>query len=340
MRPCPILLSLLVGACGPPSLDHVDDSDVASGAPPGIVVVTFNTGSGANIDEETGKAQGYDRADAKWADDHLGNGLAWTPVVQDTRSWLAAVRPDVIGLQELFWDGGCPDLPEVPPFPSACDDWTPEGPPLVSRLLGDDYTVACHPGAPDKCLAVRRAFATLRGCDASLCLEGLRGARVEGCGKGARAGAATLDLAEGGELTVVNVHGNSGATTEDQDCRAALYDTIFVDAGEGSPLADGARNLVLGDLNQDPARLAGIDRSARRWNELVTEARGWTYLTGVGVDVPGTYGPGLVSIDHVVSDALEGACVTPGLTEGEPPVTSRTYFDHLPEVCTARWSGP
>ncbi|MCB9665161.1 MAG: hypothetical protein H6732_13710 [Alphaproteobacteria bacterium] len=327
---------VLLGACVQPpggSVDtDTDGTDVASA----LVLATFNTGSGASIDAATGEAQGYDRTDAAWADDHLGNGIAWIPAVEDVTAWLARVRPDVIGFQELLWDGICPDLPEPPPFPSACDGWTADRPALVNRLLGEDYQVACHLGAPDKCLAVRTEVATIAGCSAPLCLDGLRGVRIDGCGKGARAGAATLELAAGGTLTVVNVHGNSGATGEDQDCRAALYDAIFVDAGEGAPLADGERNVVLGDLNQDPARLAGIDRSARRWNELVTEERGWHHLTAVGVDAPGTYGGGLVSIDHVVSDSFVGSCVAPGITEGEPPVTDKVYFDHVPEVCTAR----
>ena len=50
-------------------------------------------------------------------------------------------------------------------------------------------------------------------------------------------------------------------------------------------------------------------------------------------EAPPTYG-GFVSIDHVLSDFLDGDCVHPGVTEGEPAVYPYPHFDHVPALCT------
>jgi len=89
----------------------------------------------------------------------------------------------------------------------------------------------------------------------------------------------------------------------------------------------------MGDLNTDPYRFAGADPSADRWNDFAGEGAAFHFISPVGEDAPGAYG-GLADIDHVISDALSGGCVVPGVSEGQPAVTDLTYFDHHPVVCT------
>jgi len=63
---------------------------------------------------------------------------------------------------------------------------------------------------------------------------------------------------------IVNVHGSSGFTDADLDCRQAQFGQVFVDMGDGKPAANGERNVIMGDFNTDPVRAAFLDWSPRR----------------------------------------------------------------------------
>ena len=180
---------------------------------------------------------------------------------------------------------------------------------------------------------MRKAFGSIRQCeDEDFCLEGLDGERVDGCGGGARVARATIDLVRGGQITVVNYHGSSGALPDDMDCRAQQVQQVFVDM-DGEPGANGGRNVVMGDLNTDPARVPGwLDPSSREWNEYVGGDQPFQRVSPFGTDVIPTYTGGL-NIDHVASDAFTGECYAPGATPGFEPVYEYILFDHKPLVC-------
>jgi hypothetical protein len=318
--------ALALAACG-------DDEPHAPPPPPGMVVVTFNTGTNDGLGHDGQPDDGYGSAEAALADDHYGNGLSWRAVVEDVQAFFAAVDPDVVVFQEIFYSGECPAVHESARAGFVCETWQPGDPTVAEVVLGAGFQVACHVGHPDKCAAVNRRLGTFRGCDADLCLEGLDGAEVPGCGSGSRVGRGVIELAGGGELVVVNVHGSSGVEQADQDCRAAQFAQVFVDLGDGEPAANGARNLVMGDFNTDPARLVDIDESAQLLVSHVGEGKRFHFVTSAGLDAQPTYA-GLFNIDHVISDALGGSCWHAGITDGHPPVTDMVYFDHRPAVCT------
>ncbi|MCB9537236.1 MAG: hypothetical protein H6704_13370 [Myxococcales bacterium] len=315
---------------GPPDAAPVEDAGA-----PGLVVVTFNTGSTPDLPHDRPPDDGYGQAEADLTDAHYGSGLAWRPFVDDTRRFFADLDPDIVVFQEVFWPGDCPAVPAEARVGFVCEDWTPGDPTVAERVLGPDYQVACHPGHPDKCAAVHRRVGTFRGCDAPFCLEGLTGGRVEGCGRGARVARGVIDRVDGGTLTLVNVHGTSGISRDDQACRTAQVEQVFVDLGDGRPAADGAVNLVMGDLNTDPGRLTGFDASADRWLDFVGPEHAFHWLTAIGPTAPRTYG-GAATIDHVVSDTLTGPCTYAGAPDGPPLPTEAVFFDHVPIVCTLR----
>jgi hypothetical protein len=153
------------------------------------------------------------------------------------------------------------------------------------------------------------------------------------CGSGSRIGRGVVDLVGGGTITVVGVHGSSGITLDDQACRERQFDQVFVDLGlgDGEPAANGAVNVILGDFNTDPLRLADGDTSAARVAEFVGEGKRFHFINDVGRMAAPTYA--IFNIDHVISDGFTGSCVVPGVTEGVPPVTDAVYFDHKPIVC-------
>jgi len=211
-----------------------------------------------------------------------------------------------------------------------CEGWEAGDPTVIEEVLGPTYQIACNLGRPDKCAAVRLGFGNFVGCDRPLCLDGLDGMRVPDCGSGSRVGRGVIDVNEGGTITLAHVHGSSGITAEEQGCRESQFEQLFVDL-DGTPAADGDANLVMGDFNTDPVRLASGDTSAMRLAELVDE-NGFAFVSDTDRRSPATYN-GVVSIDHVISDVFTGRCEAIGVTEGTTPIMDAVYFDHVPILC-------
>jgi hypothetical protein len=297
-----------------------------------FTVVTFNTGTTEGLDHDAPPDDGYGSAQAAISDMYYGDGLAWPRALEDARVFFAVASPDIVAVQEMFHSAECEAIPVEQRAGFVCETWQAGDPTVIQTMLGPDYQIGCHLGKADKCIAVHRRFGTLRGCAEGLCLDGLAGAEVEGCGGGSRVGRAVIDLVGGGSLTVVNVHGTSGITDQDLACRQRQFEQLFVDLGIGDgPAANGAHNVILGDLNTDPARLADFDPSAELFLSHVGKGKRFHFVTEAGPEATPTYGG--VNIDHVVSDRFEGTCWHAGITEGHPPVTDMTYFDHKPAVC-------
>lgn len=309
-----------------------------------LLVVTFNTGTSEGVVDSEAGDDGYGTAQAALSDTWYGDGLAWRPAVEATRSWFDRFSPDLVVFQEIFWTGECAAIPEEAHEGFVCADWTEGAPTVAEAVLGPDYQVACHPGKPDKCAAVHTRVGTFEGCEGSFCLEGLRGATVEGCGSGARIGTGTVvDEAGVPVLQLTNIHGSSGLSSYDQACRVAQIAQVFDAMGEGPPAVDPALpDIVMGDLNTDPHRFAAADTSATEWatrvplDPSVSRDHGLYFVSPVGEDAPGSYA-GVADIDHVLSDAWSGACDRTLLDGTAPnPVYAPAYFDHRPVVCELR----
>lgn len=296
-----------------------------------FTAVTFN--SGTTQGQPWTPDSGYADEQAAVSDLRYGDGLAWLPSIANTTAFFATLKPDLVAFQEIFHPGDCPTVPTDGGTGFLCDSWRAGDPTVAQQVLGAGYQVACHLGKPDKCVGVKRSFGTIAGCASDLCLDGLAGSKIDGCGGGSRVGRGVIDLASGGTLTVVSVHGTSGLSTDDQGCRVKQIDQIFVDFGLGEgPAAKGAPLLILGDFNTDPDRLAPADASAVRWRNFVGPRKGFDFLTSIGAKAQPSYG-GVINIDHMISDRLKGTCWAAGVTEGHPDVNDFVYFDHKPHVC-------
>ena len=325
MPPRWILLTVSLVACsdGP--------SEATPPAKLTFKAVTFNTGTAGVIAPDKG---GLTKEQVIAQNEHYGNGLAYPPVIEDTRRFFARESPDVVALQEVFFSGRCPEIPAASHDPFVCATYQQGDPTVVQLILGPDYQVACHQETPDKCVAVHRRFGRFAGCAEDLCLDGVVGRKVDGCGSSVRVGRVVIELASGGRLTVVHVHGTSGFKASDVDCRVQQIARVFEDLGLGDgPAIQGEHNLILGDFNTDPGRMD--EASAQAWRERVGEGKAFRFVSPVGTEVTPSYA-GLFNIDHAASDAFEGACVIMGASEGTEPVTEIPYFDHKPLVCTLR----
>ena len=299
-----------------------------------FVVVTFNTGSGAGGMGPAAVDGGFGAAEAMVGDVHYGHGLAFVPVVEDTRAFFAALQPDVVFFQEIFHSPDCALVPPEGRPGFVCETWMPGDPTVTQVVVGPDYQVACHDGKPDKCVAVHRRFGRFAGCALDFCDNALVGAPVTGCGSGTRIGRGVIERVNGTRLTVVNVHGSSGLEFADMECRARQYQRLFEDHGlMDGPAANGERNMVAGDFNTDPGRFFADDPSAAKIVEHVGRNKRFEFVTEVGERATPTYA-GLANIDHVISDAFTGSCWAAGITPGHPAVTSAVHFDHRPLVCT------
>ena len=343
------MLSLVLCACGeselardgggpdsgqdaaPPRDAFVVPVDAARGA--GLRVVTFNTGTTDGLRHDDPPDDGYGSAQALISDTYYGNGLSWPRAIEDTRAFLAALDADILVFQELFHSPECETIPSEGRAGFVCERYVSGDPTVAQTILGSDYQVACHLDKPDKCAAVHRRVGTFRGCDSDLCLDGLQGARVMDCGGGSRVGRGVIDLVGGGSLTLVSMHGSSGAALSDQGCRVAQLRQVFEDLGTGDGAgANGSVNLIMGDFNTDPFRLGVLDQSARFLEERIAESSGFHALTAWPEEHPRTYAA-RVDIDHVISDRLSGTCFAAGITPGTRGPTEMIYFDHRPIVC-------
>ena len=301
-------------------------------APIALRVVTFNTGTTGGARHDLPPDDGYGSAQASICDQYYGNGLSWVPVMNDTRDFLARIDPDVIVFQEIFHPEECVNIPPSAQTGFYCEGWTPGEPTVAQYVLGPNWQVMCNLGKPDKCAAVHQRVGRFQGCAQDFCIEGMAGGTVPNCGGGSRVGRGVIDLIDGRTVTLVNFHGSSGVTSSDQQCRERQIEQVFVDLGDGQPGANGTRNLVMGDLNADPVRQALIDSSARRWGDFVGDTLPFHFISDVGRNAAPTYAS-FFNIDHVISDVFEGRCFVPGVTQGEPEVSSITFFDHKPIVC-------
>lgn len=311
-----------------PAADGGDavDRDGSDQGPSTFVAVTFNTGIHPTVGVD-----GFTHQQKEYLDTYYGHSLCWGPAIDQARAFLDSVQPDVVTFQEMFDIEKCQDIPAEARVGFVCENWTPGSATVEELILGPDYQVACNWHKSDKCAAVKKEFGTFKGCSDDYCLDGLYGSTINNCGQGARIGRGIIELSGGGIITIVNVHGSSGVSGDDKECREKQVEQVFIDLGDGDPAVNGELNLVLGDFNTDPRSPSALalDSSARRWADFVGSDKAFNFIN----EYVKTY-ENLFCIDNVVSNVLSGTCWYPGFSQGHPAISPEGFFDHTPTVCT------
>jgi len=350
-----VLLAIAPAACGTSSTGTPDagadvglridavvrDGDTAQVAaePLKFTVMTFNAGTSSgqlhSKDEAEGNGDGYTDEHAQEVDAHYGNSLSWNPAEAKTIEFLADLKPEIVAFQEIFHDPWCEDIEAKPELDLVCNDYSPDRPYQMERLLGDDYQIACNLDAEDRCAAVRKDFGRFVGCPLDeVCFGGIRGPGLGdiGCSEAARIGSIEIELIDGRLLVLVNAHANAGMKDSNMECRKHQFQQIFLDRGDGKPAAFGEANLIMGDLNTDPFVLAATDPSAAELNKYVGEGKPFHYISSDSAEGPPTHVT-TMRIDHVISDVIGGSCVVAGESPGVEPIMETTVFDHRPVIC-------
>jgi endonuclease/exonuclease/phosphatase family metal-dependent hydrolase len=295
-------------------------------------VMTFNCGT---TNQVLHKGQGgYTAEHGDLIDASYRNNLAWAPAEEALRQFIAAHQPQVVVLQEVYYDGWCEtdDLELPSGLDMVCDGYDKDAPLQIRRLLGDQYHAACAWHFADLCVGVRKDFGQLAACQDEVCIDALPGTPVDGCSSSARVARAEITLVAGGELTVVAVHTNAGMSYDDQECRGKQFAQVFEDSGDGAPAASGTANVAMGDMNTDPFAFVGADSSLDVWNKYVGEGKPFHYISADSYEDPVTHVT-FMHLDHVISDSVIGECLVHGESPGTQPVMDSSFFDHRPVVC-------
>lgn len=295
-------------------------------------VMTFNVGTASMLVKgHSGLANEYGSDDALISDKYYGNGLAWKKALLPVAALIVETSPDIIGLQEVFDPEECKNIPIQYHREFICNNWQSGDLTVLQLILGDDYQVACHLNDSQKCIAVKKSFGKIRGCDSNVCLRFLEGQIFKGCGGRTRLGRAVIDRKNGESITVTHIHATSGLSIKDKDCRNKQFRAIFEDWGDGVPGASGPQNIVFGDFNTDPDRMAWMDKSAKTLSEYLNNGS-FRKINSEERQNRATY-LGIVNIDHIISDSFQGDCFSPGITAGTDYVLSYSFFDHVPSIC-------
>ena len=111
-----------------------------------FTAVTYNVGTNPGLAHNADPNDGYTQTQADISDDWYGNGLAWLPAIDAATLFFAALEPDVVAFQEIFFSEECAQIPATfhPGF--ACETWQPGDPTVAQLVLGPSYQIACNPG--------------------------------------------------------------------------------------------------------------------------------------------------------------------------------------------------
>ena len=231
---------------------------------------------------------------------------------------LAALRPDVVALQETLPDHLCEGVPPVDNGHVCSEEYAE---PQVRRLLGPDYSIVCEESNFIECIGVRIDVGEILGCElGGLCMSDRVVSIALGCRTHLTVFAAAVTIGERA-FDIVNAHPENRSA----ECRLDSLRQVF----DGDLIRE-EEALVLGDLNLDPWR--GDDVSTEYWNTQVGPTLAFYYHSGPAERVPPHptifYPLFRRTLDHVASNFLAGSMLTLGEAEGTVRLDGGGGTDH------------
>ena len=252
---------------------------------------------------------------------------------------IAALRPDVVTLQETYNEDLCADKPAEKNKKRVCWHWGEREPQYQARrLLGDDYTIVCDNRSYFECLGVRRDVGTIAGCEPGDLCRGtamIAAPAPDVCDPHAAVFAVDA-VVRGVDVRIVDAH----PAASNRECRTQQLQGLFERYMGATPVALPDRNmLIMGDLNLDPFSADYTDSAIDVWRAHVGDRKEYYYLNGPAEhDPPYSTNSGR-AIDHVVSNFAKGRCITLGRAPGQPRLDGSVGdafpegTDHSPILC-------
>lgn len=265
-------------------------------------------------------------------------------IEKEVAAALAAIKPDIVALQEVFNDDLCEGFTEKNKERVCYGNKDREPHYQVRRLLGDDYTIVCDDRSHFECLGIRKEVGVIPGCEpGGLCLGSalVAAPAPESCD--AHPSIFGVDAVVGDvSIRIVDAHPSASIL----DCRAGQLQGLFEGYAGAPPVADPALNLlIMGDINLTPFT-DYTDSSIDIWRAHVGDGKAFYYLSGPAEhDPPWPTNAGR-AIDHVITNFATGHCVTMGRSsearrlDGTFGDTDPEGTDHSPLICELRFDKP
>lgn len=345
---CLAVALLCPGCLGPPAVDRGGDDPDVSSAPqdlsirdlppdtrtwpdsawpeasfPGKVTLRVLTANVGNLDEASDGA----------CPTFYKGALCELDLEQIIASKVTQYAPDIVVLNEV-WDSDYCQGQTDNNANHVCHDYKSRQPyQQARRLLGSGYTITCDGIAHFDCVGVLAKRFSVKECAAgALCIDGsttpAHPAACKGMGSITSVSSVHLTLNQT-PITVVNGHPLNAYNDKGDPCRLAQYKQIF------EVLANGKKNLLMGDMNGDPIRFPSVFPSFVYWNQKVGAAKPFRYHSGPAEgSPPPTTWMNAVTLDYVLSDFAVGVCRTLGKYGGWYRLDYPMYrMDHNGILC-------
>jgi len=262
------------------------------------------------------------------------NNLCLTKVEAQTKKQINFLSPDIVAFQEILSPGQCPDRDVNSQY--ACSDTS--GLPQIRRLLGSDYSIVCDNRNQFECMGVHRRFGKFAICtEGGMCRTPRTDTPNPECDNGFTVSVATVETWSGEKFDLVNAHLQSTS----KSCRITMLKQLFIGNNAMPPLIQEDKVLIVGDFNFDPWR--ATDESAAFWRNLLAagwHGRSFKYHSGIAENNPPRKTSHFLwwgkTVDIVLSNFLEGVCVTLGETPGTKRLDGGHGMDHRAIYCTLR----
>lgn len=248
--------------------------------------------------------------------------------------------PDIALLSELITPAQCEALAASVDETHVCHP-SHQGE-QARRILGAGYTIACEPRRGYECIAVRKGFAKIDGCEDGAFCRGLSrtATPVDGCDDGFTLSSVTIEL-DGEKVDLVVAHPPSGATDESRTCRA---DFLPAALEEGGSIRTQRLAIIGGDFNMDPFRRGeDVDGAYVRSKVRFSFQSGEQALvmhSGLPETNPPFWSAPLnrQTWDLVISNGFQGRCITLGAADDFPALDAPQgedihRLDHLAQYC-------
>ncbi|HOY64262.1 MAG TPA: hypothetical protein PLK80_06720 [bacterium] len=240
--------------------------------------------------------------------------VEWEKKVADG---IAKLSPDIVSLQEVLDVQWCEAAAVEKNKKNVCfrfEDRKERH--QVRRLLGEDYTIVCDGRANYECIGVKKSAGTVEGCvSGELCRAPGWPLTIEtpgGCSTKTVVFGVDAEI-RGKRVRIVNGHPSAA----DAGCRAEELRRLF-EGYEGFPaLAVADRPaIIMGDMNMDPFQGDAAKDDVAVWRKHVGDGKEYYYLSGPAENDPPFRTCSGFTLDHVITNAARGSCVTLGQAPG------------------------